>query len=89
MLNDRILGKSASTLTVFYEIEHPSEEEDTRAQQSPMETDTPILPLEDTTVNNPSNRSVVIAGAIAGSIVGVTAESAEEQRSDSGLITER
>ena len=54
-----------------------------------METVTLILPLEATTVKNPSNSSGVTAGAIAGATAGVTAEAAEEQRSDSGLITER
>ena len=54
-----------------------------------METVTLILPLEETTVNNPSNSSGVIAGAIAGVIEGVTAAAAEQQWSNSGLITER
>ena len=75
-------------MTVFYDVEHPSEEEDTRAQQSPMETATLILPLEATTVNNQSNSSGVTARAIAGATAGVTAEAAEQQQSDVGLITE-
>ena len=37
-----------------------------------METVTLILPLEATTVNNPSNSRVVTAGVIAGAIAGVT-----------------
>ena len=76
-------------MTVFYDVEHPSREEDTRPQKSPMETVTLILPLEATTVNNPSNSSGVTAGAIAGATAGVTAAAAEQQRSDGGLITER
>ena len=59
-------------MTVSYDVEHTSEEEDTRAQQSPMETVTLILPLEATNVNNPSNRSAVTAGSIAGAKSGVT-----------------
>ena len=59
-------------MTIFYEVEHPSEEEDTRAQQSPMETVTLILNLEATTVNNPSDSSGVTAGVIVGVIAGVT-----------------
>ena len=54
-----------------------------------METVTLILPLEATTVNNPSNSSGVTAGAIAGATVAVTAAVAEQQRSNSGLIMER
>ena len=54
-----------------------------------METVTLIMPLEETTVNNPSDSSEVTAGAKAGATAGVTAEAAEQQRSDSGLITER
>ena len=50
-----------------------------------METVTLILPLEATTVKNPSDRSGVAAGATAG----VTAAAAEQQRSDVGLITEQ
>ena len=76
-------------MTVFYEVKHPSEEEDTLAQQSPMETVTLILPLEETTVNNPSDISGVTVGAIAGSTAGVTAAAEEQQRSNIGLITER
>ena len=38
-----------------------------------METVTLILPLEATTVNNPSDSSGVTAGMIAGAIEGVTA----------------
>ena len=38
-----------------------------------MKTLTQILPLEVTTVNNPSNISRVTAGAIAGAVAGVTA----------------
>ena len=37
-----------------------------------METVTLILPLEATTVNNPSDSSGVTAGVIAGAIEGVT-----------------
>ena len=36
----------ASTLTVFYQVEHPSEEEDTSAWKSPMVTVTLIMPQE-------------------------------------------
>ena len=54
-----------------------------------METVTLILPLEATTVTNPSNISGVKVGAIAGATSGVTAAAAEQQRSDSGLITEQ
>ena len=39
-----------------------------------MKTVTQILPLADTTVNNPSDSSGVIAGAIAGVTTGVTSE---------------
>ena len=38
-----------------------------------MKTVTKIIPLEATTVNNPSNRSGVTAGAISGVTAGVTA----------------
>ena len=76
-------------MTVFYEVKHRSEEEETRAQQSPMETVTLILTLEATTVNNPSDSIGVTAVAIAGEAVGVTAAAEEQQRSDGGLITER
>ena len=54
-----------------------------------METVTLILPLEATTVNNPIDRSGVIAGSIAGATAGVTAAAAEKQRSNGGQITER
>ena len=37
-----------------------------------MKTVTHIMPLEATTVNNPSNISGVTAGAIAGATAGVT-----------------
>ena len=60
-------------MTVFYKIEHPSEEEDTRTQQSPMETVTLIFPPEATTLNNPSDISGVTEGAISGAIAGATA----------------
>ena len=40
----------ASTLSVFCQVKYPSEEEDTRAWQSPMVTVTLIMPLEMTTV---------------------------------------
>ena len=60
-------------MTVFYDVEHPYEEEETRAQQSPMETFTLILPLEATTVNNTSDSSGVTVGAITGATAGVTA----------------
>ena len=76
-------------MTVFYDVEHLFEEEDTRAQHSWMETVTLILPLEAMTVNNPSNSSGVKAGAIAGATAGVTAAAAEQQQSDIGLITEQ
>ena len=54
-----------------------------------METVTLILPLEATTVNNPSDSSGVTAGEIAGATEGVKEAAAEQQGSDSGLITER
>ena len=54
-----------------------------------METVTLILPLEATTVNNPSGSSGVKAGALVGTTAGVTAVEAEQQQSISGLITER
>ena len=76
-------------MTVFYDVKHPSREEDTCAQQSPMETVTLILPLEATTMNNPSYGSGVTAGAIAGATAEVTAGAVEQQQSDGGLITER
>ena len=76
-------------MTILYEVEHPFEEEDTRAQQSPKETITLILPLEATTVNNSSKISGVTAGAISGATAGVTGVAAEQQRSNVGLITER
>ena len=53
-----------------------------------METVTLILPLEVTTVENTRDSSGVTAGVTAGAKAGVTAEAAEKQRSDSGLITE-
>ena len=37
-------------MTVFYEVEHPSEEEDIRAWQSPMVTVTLIMTLETTAI---------------------------------------
>ena len=72
-------------MTVFYDVEQPSEEEDTRAQQSLISTVTLILPLEATTVNNPSNSSGVTAGEIAGVTAGVKAAAAEKQWSDGGI----
>ena len=60
-------------MTVSCEVEHPSKEEDTRYRQSPMKNVTQILPLEATTVNNPSDSNGVTAGAISGAIAGVTA----------------
>ena len=60
-------------MTVFYDVEHPYEEEDTCAQQSSMETVTLILPLEEITMNNLSDSSGVTAGAIAGATAGITA----------------
>ena len=53
-----------------------------------METVTLILPLEATTVKNPSGSSGVTAGAIVGATEAVTAAAAEQQRIDGGLITE-
>ena len=53
-----------------------------------MKTVTHILPLEATTVNNPSNSSGLTAGAIEGATAGVTAAAAGHQLSDGGLITE-
>ena len=76
-------------MTVFYDVEHPPEEEDTRAQQSPMETVTLILPLKATNVNNPSNSSGATEGAIAGVTAGVKAAAEEQQWSYGGLITEQ
>ena len=76
-------------MTVFYDVEQPSREEDTRAQQSPIEIVTLILPLEAMIVNNPRESSGVKAGAIAGGTAGVTAAKVEQQRSDGGMITER
>ena len=49
-----------------------------------METVTLILPLEATTVNNPSDTR-----GDRGVTAGVTVAAAEQQRSDSGLIMER
>ena len=54
-----------------------------------MQTVTLILPLEATTVNNPSNSSGVTAGAKSGATAGVTAAAEEQQQSDTGLITEQ
>ena len=54
-----------------------------------MKTITQILPLEATTVNNPSDSSGVIAGAIEGAKAGVTAVAAEKQPSVGGLITKQ
>ena len=54
-----------------------------------MKNVTQILPLEETTVNNPSNSSGVTAGAIAGATEVVTVAAVEQQRSDGGLITKR
>ena len=54
-----------------------------------METVTLIMPLEATTVNNPSDRSGLTAGAIERATAGGTAAALEQQRSDSGLITKR
>ena len=42
-------------MTVFYDVKHRYMQEDTLPLQSPMETVTLILPLEVTTMNNPSN----------------------------------
>ena len=53
-----------------------------------METVTLILPLEATTMNNPSDISGVTAGALEGATAGVTAAAAEQQQSDIGLIKE-
>ena len=66
-------------MTVFCKAEHPSEEEDTRASQSPMKTITPILPLEATTVSDSrsDSRSDTVAKAEA------TEAAAERQWSDS------
>ena len=53
-------------MTVFYDVELHYSQEDTRAWQSPMATVTLIIPLEATTMNNPSNirsDSGVTAGA--------------------------
>ena len=52
-------------MTVFCKFEHPSEEKDIRARQSPMKTVTLILPLKAMTVNNPSVSSAVTVGAVA------------------------
>ena len=54
-----------------------------------METVTLILTLEAMTVNNLSDSSAVTVGAISGATSGVTAAAAEQQRSDSGLITDQ
>ena len=54
-----------------------------------METITLILPLEATTTANPSNISGVTAGAISGATAGVIAAAADQQRINSGLITEQ
>ena len=57
-----------------------------------METLTLILHLEATTVNNPINRrsdSRSYSRDDSGATSGVTAVAAEQQQSDSGLITER
>ena len=54
-----------------------------------METVNLILPLEATTVNNPSYSSGVTEGAIAGAIAAVTEAAAEQQRIDAGLITKK
>ena len=80
-------------MTVFYDVEHSSREEDQSAQQSPIKTGTLIMPLKAMTVENPSERSGVTAGATVGMTAvmtaGVTAAAEEQQRSDGGLITER
>ena len=52
-------------LDFFQEVEHPSEEADTRARQSPMETVALIMLLEAMTVNNPRENSGMTEGAIA------------------------
>ena len=54
-LNARIQGYPVSTLTVFYNVKHRYEQEDTCASQSLMEIITLILPLEATTFNNPND----------------------------------
>ena len=54
-LNARIQGYEVSTLTVFYDVQHCYEQEDTCALQSLMETVTLILPIESRTMDNPSN----------------------------------
>ena len=57
-----------------------------------MATITLILPLEVTTVNNPSDirsNSRSDSRGDSGATAGVTAAAAEQQRSDSGLIIER
>ena len=57
-----------------------------------MATVTLIMPLEATTVNNPSNsRSDSRSGSRgdSGATAGVRAAAAEQQRSDSGVIKEQ
>ena len=54
-VNAIIQGYEVSTLTVFYDVKLHYEQEDTRTGQSSMETVTLIMPLEATTVNNPSD----------------------------------
>ena len=54
-----------------------------------METVALILPLETTNNINPSDSSGVTEGAIAGVTAAVTTTAAEQQWSDSGLISER
>ena len=54
-----------------------------------METVTLILPPEATNVNNTIDSSGVTAGAIAGVTAGVIAAAAEQQQSNSRLITEQ
>ena len=69
-------------MTVFYGAELCYWQEDTRALQSPMATVTLILPLETTTVNNPSDSmsdSRSDSRGDSGATAGATAAVAEQQ----------
>ena len=74
-------------MTVFYNVKHPCREEDTRALHSLIETVTLILPLEATTVNNPSDIRSKIRSDSRGDIRSDSSgrgATMERQRTDNG-----
>ena len=79
------------TLTVFYDVRHCYEQEDTRSWQWLMEIIILILPPEATTVNNPSDSrrdSGVTAGVtLILPLEGITVNNTSDIRSNSGVTT--